>query len=217
MYEEYTDEQIVEMLIPKLKKSVPELNWDEYLKRPDAFSIWNRLISVIYKSGYVRGQLGRSFIIGEKKAKEPVSVFKVGDKVKFLGFNLKGEVALNNRGFFPHVGTIGEIVETGLVYCFVRWPQGTVSGDRVWSCRNKYLKKHEEKWVPATNANLNKGAKVRYLNDISHTQHPEFYPEPGTVGEVRCVCKDNTCLVLWSCFNVDWYARWDDLEVLVCE
>lgn len=106
MYEEYTDEQIVKMLIPKLKKSVPELNWEEYLKRPDDFSIWNRLISVIYKSGYIRGQLGRSFIIGEKKAEEkkakaPVNTFKVGDKVKFLSLSFEDEEALTNRQFSP--------------------------------------------------------------------------------------------------------------------
>ena len=66
MYEQYTDKQIVEMLVPKLKKAVPELNWDEYLKHPDSYTIWNRLISVIYKSGYIRGQLVGVLLLGRK-------------------------------------------------------------------------------------------------------------------------------------------------------
>lgn len=110
MYEQYTDEQIVEMLVPKLKKSVPELNWDEYLKRPSAFSIWNRLISVIYKSGYIRGQLGRSFIIGEKKKKsghwepvDPNNLPKEGTKVRYsreckVYKNHKYEIVIGDTG-----------------------------------------------------------------------------------------------------------------------
>lgn len=143
MYEQYTDKQIVEMLVPKLKKAVPELNWDEYLKRPDDFSIWARLISVIYKSGYIRGHLGRSFIIGEPK--------------------------------------------------------------------------QTEHWVPITENNVKVGSKVRYLNAKKHLESPEFYPSQGTIGEVVSVCNDNTCLVQWPSYKDAWYARWPDLEVLLCE
>lgn len=124
MYEQYTDKQIVEMFIPKLKKSVPELNWDEYLKRPDAFSIWNRLISVIYKSGYIRGQLGRSFIIGESKQTEhwvPATRdnIKAGSKVRYLN----AEKHARHPEFYPLRGTIGEAVTAceGDT-CVVRWP-----------------------------------------------------------------------------------------------
>ena len=166
MYEQYTDKQIVEMLVPKLKKTIPELNWDEYLNRPDAFSIWNRLISVIYKSAYIRGQLGRSFIIGEKKTKEPVNTF---------------------------------------------------ADNGVWACKNKYLEKVTEHWVPATETNLKPGVKVRYLNAKKHLESPEYYPAQGTVGDVVSVCNDNTCFVQWSGYTATWYARWSDLEVLLCE
>lgn len=124
MYEQYADKQIVEMLVPKLKKSVPELDWDEYLKRPDAFSIWNRLISVIYKSGYIRGQLGRSFIIGEPKQTEhwvPATKdnVKIGSKVRYLNAKKHAQ----NPEFYPLQGTIGEAVTAcDDDTCVVRWP-----------------------------------------------------------------------------------------------
>lgn len=77
MYEEYTDKQIVEMLEPKLKKLGYGILYPETAK----------LMATIYRSGYIRGQLGRSFIIGEKKIKEKWEYFnknnvKVGSKVR---------------------------------------------------------------------------------------------------------------------------------------
>lgn len=224
MYEQYTDKQIVEMLVPKLNKAVPELNWDEYLKRPDDFTVWTRLLSVIYKSGYIRGQLGRSFIIGEKaldkteSKSKPDPCFKVGDKVKFIGFDFNDEEALSNRRFYPPVGTIGQITETGGVdYCFVQWPYGITSGNGVWACRNKYLKKIKERWVPTTETNLKPGVKVRYLSAEKHEQNPEFYPSQGTIGEVVSVSNDDTCRIQWPGYTTSWFASRFDLEVLLCE
>lgn len=134
MYEQYTDKQIVEMLKPKLAK----FGWEsEFNPRME------KLIGTLYKSGYIRGQLGRSFIIGEPK--------------------------------------------------------------------------QTEHWVPATEMNLKPGVKVRYLNAKKHLESPEFYPARGTIGEVVSVCNDNTCLVQWPSYKDAWYARWSDLEVLLCE
>lgn len=139
MYEEYTDKQIVEMLKPKLEK----LGWGvEFGPRTE------KLISTLYKSGYIRGQLGRSFIIGEKNAR---------------------------------------------------------------------VKPKTEHWVRATKTNLANNVKVRYLNTKKYKELPEFYPIPGTVGEIIQVCDDETCRVQWPGFHTSWYAGWDDLEVLVCE
>lgn len=138
MYEQYTDKQIVEMLIPKLKKSVPELNWDEYLKRPDAFSIWNRLISVIYKSGYIRGQLGRSFIIGEKKEK----VNKTEHWVPANDDNIKKGVSVRyvdeemrkrNPRFYPIKDEVGKVIKVcANDTCLIQWPKGSTSGNDNW-------------------------------------------------------------------------------------
>ncbi len=140
MYEQYTDKQIVEMLVPKLKKAVPELDWDECLKRPDDFCIWNRLISVIYKSAYIRGQLGRNFIIGEPKRTEtkrtehwvPATKDNVckGSVVKFI------DIEKNN--WFPPINTIGRVIYVSDKTCLVQWPQGTTDRDsRWWSNYNR--------------------------------------------------------------------------------
>lgn len=67
MYEQYTDEQIVEMLMPKLNKGVPEVNWRTELFYNDRLI---KALSIVYRSAYIRGQLGRSFIIGEPKQTE---------------------------------------------------------------------------------------------------------------------------------------------------
>lgn len=209
MYEQYTDKQIVEMLVPKLEK----LGWE-----PEFFSPrMEKLISILYKSGYTRGQLGRSFIIGEKKAKESINTFKVGDKVKFLGFSIEDEEALNDRLFYPPVNTVGKVLELGSDYCFVQWPDGATVDNGVWACRNTYLEKVVEHWVPATKDNVKIGSKVRYLNAEKHGLTPKFYPLQGTIGEAVNVDSDDVCLVQWPGYTTTWYACWFDLEVLLCE
>ena len=214
MYEQYTDKQIVEMLIPKLNKGVSGIKWRTVLFYNDRLV---KAIATIYRSAYIRGQLGRNFIIGEKKTKDPVNPFKAGDKVKFLGLNFEDEEALNNRQFYPPVNTVGKVVESGLVYCVVHWPEGTTAGNGEWACRHSYLEKVTEHWVPMTRDNVKKGDKVRYLNAERHLKSPEFYPLQGTIGEVVFVCDDDTCIVQWPDYKSTWYASRFDLEVLLCE
>lgn len=217
MYEEYTDEQIVEMLGNKLKK----LGYGTIANNPEHYPDACKLISTLYKSGYIRGQLGRSFIIGEKKAKEPVNTFKVGDKIKFLGLSIGDEEALNNRRFYPPVNTIGEVVELGSDYCFVQWPKGITPNDGVWACWNRYLKKVTERWVPVNGDNVKKGDFVRYTDEEEHKKEPEYYPAKDMVGKVIRVCSDRTCNIQWpkgsTSSNDKWYAAWNNLEVLLCE
>lgn len=215
MYEQYTDKQIVEMLVPKLEK----LGWE-----PEFFSLrMEKLISILYKSGYTRGQLGRSFIIGEKKTKEPVNTFKMGDKVKFLGLNIDDEEALHNRRFYPPVNAVGEVVESGLIYCVVRWPKGITSGDGIWSCRNIYLEKVTERWVPATEDedNVKVGSKVRMIDEEPNNIHPYWYPAIGTVGVVERLGCDDNCGVQWpegtTSEDDRWLCDYEHLEVLLCE
>lgn len=207
MYEQYTDKQIVEMLVPKLEK----LGWE-----PEFFSPrMEKLISILYKSGYTRGQLGRSFIIGEKKTKEPVNPFKVGDKVKFLGIGIDDIEILDSGRFYPPVNTVGKVVRLDFGYCVVQWPDGTTSGKGIWCCQNKYLEKVTERWVSATRDNIKVGSKVRYLNAEKHLKNPEFYPVQGTIGKVVSVIDDNTYLVQWPDYTTVWFANQSDLEVLV--
>ena len=220
MYEQYTDKQIVEMLVPKLNKATVGCDWSGITNYPKVNENLIKAIATIYRSAYIRGQLGRSFIIDEKKAKEPVNTFKVGDRVKFLGLNIEDEEALNNRRFYPPVNIVGEVVELGLDYCFVQWPKGIPPDDGVWACRNTYLKKVTEHWVPATKDNVKVGSKVRMIDGELHNEKPQWFPAVGTVGIVRKLDYIN-CEVQWPKCTTSWQDKWwcnyEHLEVLLCE
>ena len=142
MYEQYTDKQIVEMLKPKLEK----LGWGNVVNN-DLYPDTVKMIATIYRSGYIRGQLGRSFIIGPPK--------------------------------------------------------------------------RPEYWVPATKDNIKVGSKVRFVNKQFYKKYPQYFPCKSAVGEVIAVCKNETCVIQWpknTTSDMDrWFARWEDLEVLLCE
>lgn len=134
MYEQYTDKQIVEMLIPKLK----ELGYSDDITNINIYPFTHKTIASIYRLAYARGQLGQSFIIGEKKNKESASSFKTGDKAKFLG--LSEDEALVGSQFYPPVNTVGEVVEVlSPEFCFVQWPKGTTSWKDKWWCNYEHL------------------------------------------------------------------------------
>lgn len=208
MYEQYTDKQIVEMLKPKLKK----LGWvpvERYLST-------SKMIATIYRSAYIRGQLGRSFIIGEKKNEEPVNTFKVGDKVKFLGFSIEDEEAWNNRWFYPPVNTVCKVIKSGLINCLVHWPKGVTAGDGVWACPNKYLEKVTERWVPATKDNVHKDSTVRFISKATGF----CFPPTGTIGKI-IIAATKKCYVQWpegvTTDDDCWWCSYKCLEVLLCE
>lgn len=229
MYEQYTDEEIVEMLIPKMNKCSERTKWDGLIEKPWGNADLFKVLATIYRSAYIRGQLGRSFIIGEKKAdekkvKEPVNTFKVGDKVKFLGLNIEDEEVLNNRLFYPPVNTVGKVVELGSDYCFIQWPDGATADNGVWACRNSYLEKVTEHWVPGTEDNVNVGSKVRFVNECLHKKYPQYFPCKNTIGEVKTAFggyNSGICDIQWpkgTTSKIDlWFAKFEDLEVLLCE
>jgi hypothetical protein len=140
MYEQYTDKQIVEMLVPKLKKLCPYYDWNDYLNG-EGYETWLHFIAILYKSAYIRGQLGRSFVIGEPKQTEhwvPATKdnVKVGSKVRMIdeeGHRIK-------PCFFPKVGTVGTVTKVGLyvpigIYApRVQWPKGSTSVTDEWYC-----------------------------------------------------------------------------------
>lgn len=134
MYEQYTDKQIVEMLVPKLEKLCPYYDWNNYLNS-EGYEAWLHFVATLYKSGYIRGQLGRSFIIGQPKRTEywvPATKdnVKVGSKVRMID----GEVHNTDRYCFPVVGTSGIVKEIDYNNCLVQWPKGTTSGKSKWWC-----------------------------------------------------------------------------------
>ena len=223
MYEQYTDKQIVEMLKPKLTKIMDGM-LDTALEHSESGRNLIKLIATIYRSAYIRGQLGRSFIIGEQKDKESVSLFKTGDKVKFLG--LSEDEALVGSQFYPPVNTVGEVVEVlSPEFCFVQWPKGAVYSNGALSCPNCFLEKVTdekvtEPWFPATKDNVKVGSKVRMINSELHNENPRWFPAVGTVGIVRKLDYIN-CEVQWPKGTTSWQDKWwcnyEHLEVLLCE
>lgn len=225
MYEQYTDKQIVEMLVPKLNKAGIEWNWGDVLvKYPERNKNMIKAIASIYRLAYARGQLGQSFIIGEKKNKESVSSFKTGDKVKFLG--LSEDEALVGSQFYPPVNTVGEVVEVlSPEFCFVQWPKGAIYSNGALSCPNRFLEKVTdekviEHWVLATKDNVKVGSKVMMIDGELHNEKPQWFPVVGTVGIVRNLWYIN-CEVQWSKGTTScedkWWCNYEHLEVLLSE
>lgn len=140
MYEQYTDEQIVEMLIPKMNKCSKRTKWDGLIEKPWGNADLFKVIATIYRSAYIRGQLGRSFIIGEPKQTEhwvPATRdnIKVGSKVKMID----EECHRSNPWCFPDVGTLGIVTELSYNKCKVQWPKGTTIEADKWWCNYERL------------------------------------------------------------------------------
>ena len=139
MYEQYTDKQIVEMLVPKLNKAVPEGYWDEAIKHPELNRNFIKAVATIYRSGYIRGELGRSFIIGEPKQIEPKCTerwvpvnsnnVKKGDSVRYIGKN--GHK--NSPEYYPAKDVVGKVIKVcSDLTCHIQWPKGSTSRNDRW-------------------------------------------------------------------------------------
>ena len=138
MYEQYTDKQIVEMLVPKLEKLSPYYDWNNYLNS-EGYEAWLHFVATLYKSGYIRGQLGRSFIIGEPKQTEPKCTerwvpvnsnnVKKGDSVRYIGKNGHKKTP----EYFPAKNVVGKVIKVcSNDNCYVQWPDGSTSNDDRW-------------------------------------------------------------------------------------
>ncbi len=140
MYEQYTDKQIVEMLKPKLIKILGDGMWDTALEHSEGGRNLIKLIVTIYRSAYIRGQLGRSFIIDEPKQTEhwvPATKdnVKAGSKVRMI----KGVAHKNNPLWYPDAGIVGTVTEVWFPNYLIQWPKGTTSETDKWCCDNTRL------------------------------------------------------------------------------
>ena len=139
MYEHYTDKQIVEMLVPKLEKAVPSVDWNMVIA--NAGCNWRiiQAIGLVYRSAYIRGQLGRSFIIGEPKQTEPKCTerwvpvnsnnVKKGDSVRYIGKN--GHK--NSPEYYPAKDVVGKVIKVcSDLTCHIQWPKGSTSRNDRW-------------------------------------------------------------------------------------
>ena len=134
-YQKYTDEEIYEMLLPKLLKNgaIRDNNGNVVAKIVDI----RKAIATAYRSGYARCEKGRSFIIGEKKEEWVVvdKEIEVGDMVRFLN----EEIHEKYPYYYPAVGTIGEVILAEENSVMAQWPQGATMGDGCWYVPSKWL------------------------------------------------------------------------------
>lgn len=187
----YTNYEIFHSLVPKMKAVSPTIgNWDE-LDKEEKYNSYRYVIDAIataYRSGYGRGQKGRSFLIGEKK--EKVKTVK-GAKVCWFS---------NDRDiYYPNaIGTIGTIDcvdDDGDLW--VNWPfescEANKNGDCTWCCnKNQCL-------LIDTNVkgNLKKGDKIVYLGTDHGFLHDGVWPIRVATGVVDDI-NDCGCMVRWD-------------------
>ena len=191
----YTNLEIFHSLVPKLDAISP-IDFVALEKDYKAYSPIIDAIATAYRSGYGRGQKGRSFLIGEKKKEIKA---EEGDKVCWIGDD--------HDTYYPNViGTIGTI---SCVDCnddlWVNWPvgscevhkQGKEYAKTEWCCaKNQCL-------LIDTNVknNLKKGDKIVYLGTVGGFEYDGVWPSKVTTGVVD-IAENNGCLVIWDNPNV---------------
>ena len=199
----YTNLEIFRSLLPKLKAAVPDVNWDVIEKDGyKHFKYFIDAIAIAYRSGYGRGQKGRSFLIGEKKTEVKG---KKGDKVCWFS---------DDRDiFYPDKkGTIGTIDCVGACNAlWVYWPVGSCEvhkqskrkAETTWCCtKNQCL-------LIDTNVkgNVKNGDKIVYLGTEHGFLTDGVWPDRVATGVVD-YAEDYGCMVYWDnpdvvadCFN----------------
>ena len=182
----YTNFEIFHSLLPKLKAGIPDANWDIVSDR------FIDAIATAYRSGYGRGQKGRSFLIGEKKKE-----IKAEKGAKVCWFSNDHDT------YFPNaIGTIGIINyvdEDGDLW--VDWPFESCEANRIgshtWCCAKKQC------LLIDTNVkgNIKKGDKIVYLGTKQGFLHNSVWPDRVATGVVD-IAEDYGCLVFWDNPNI---------------
>lgn len=200
----YTNLEIFRSLLPKLKAAIPDVNWDVIEKDGyKHFKYFIDAIAITYRSGYGRGQKGRSFLIGEKKV-EPKQDKDSSKLVCWIG---------KTNGYYQPkmVGTIGKIDRIDRdndVWVF--WPAG--------SCDVHYCEANKkESWCchkgdclridTNVKGNVQKGDRIVYLGmDHGFLNISDVWPNEVATGVVD-FAEGNGVLVNWDSPDVvgDWY------------
>ena len=190
----YTNFEIFHSLVPKMKAAFPNINnWDE-LDKKENYDDYRNIIGAIataYRSGYGRGQKGRSFLIGEKKKE-----IKAERGARVCWFSDDHDT------YYPNtIGTIGTIK---CVDCdgdlWVDWPFGSCEAnkgtttDTCWCCaKNQCL-------LIDTNVkgNIKKGDKIVYLGARGGFPCNDVWPDRVATGVVDIAEKESGCFVYWD-------------------
>ena len=193
----YTNFEIFHSLVPKMKAALPIVrNWDELDKKEnyDDYRYIIDAIAIAYRSGYGRGQKGRSFLIGEKKKE-----IKAEKGAKVCWFSNDHDT------YYPNtIGTVGTIK---CVDCdgdlWVDWPFGSCEAnkgtnkDTCWCCNKKQC------LLIDTNVkgNIKKGDRIVYLGTKQGFLTDGVWPDRVATCVVD-ITENNGCLVIWDNPNV---------------
>ena len=188
----YTNFEIFHSLVPKMKAVSPTIeNWD-VLDKEENYNGYRYVIDAIataYRSGYGRGQKGRSFLIGKKKMEVKG---RKGDKVCWFSDD--------RDTYYPSmvgtIGTINYVDDDGDLW--VDWPfescEANKIGSRTWCCnKNQCL-------LIDTNVkgNIKKGDKIVWLGTRGGFSCADVWPDRVATGVVDIVEKESGCFVYWD-------------------
>ena len=183
----YTNLEIFHSLVPKLDAISP-IDFVALEKDYKAYSPIIDAIATAYRSGYGRGQKGRSFLIGEKKKE-----IKAEKGAKVCWFSNDHDT------HFPSVvgtiGTINWVDEDGDLW--VDWPfescEANKIGSHTWCCDKKQC------LLIDTNVegNVKKGDKIVYLGTKNGFLYDEVWPDRVATGVVYDI-NDCGCVVYWD-------------------
>ena len=185
----YTNLEILHSLVPKLDAISP-IDFVALEKNYEAYSPIIDAIATAYRSGYGRGQKGRSFLIGEKK-KEVKG--RKGDKVCW--FSKDRDIYYPNA--IGTIGTIDRVDDDGDLW--VDWPFGSCeaneNGSRVWCCTKNQCLLIDTK----VKGNIKNGDKIVYLGTVHGFLCDAVWPDrvaTGVVDNLECV--GGGCIVRWD-------------------
>lgn len=188
----YTNLEILHSLVPKLDAISP-IDFVALEKDYKAYSPIIDAIATAYRSGYGRGQKGRSFLIGEKKTEVKG---RNGDKVCWF--------SNDHDTYYPNtigtIGTIKRVDNDGDLW--VDWPFGSCevnkgTNDTCWCCTKKQC------LLIDTNVkgNVKKGDKIVYFGTKHGFLYNNVWPSRVTTGVVDCA-DGESCMVYWDNPNV---------------
>ena len=192
----YTNLEIFHSLVPKLDAISP-IDFVALEKDYKAYSPIIDAIATAYRSGYGRGQKGRSFLIGEKKAEVKG---EKGDKVCWF--------SNDHDTYYPSVvgtiGTINWVDEDGDLW--VDWPfescEVNKNGGCTWSCTWCCAKNQCLLIDTNVKGNIKKGDKIVYLGTMDGFKDNGVWPNKVTTGVVNFVEERGV------------YVDWDDPNVV---
>ena len=192
----YTNLEIFHSLVPKLDAISP-IDFVALEKDYKTYSPIIDAIATAYRSGYGRGQKGRSFLIGEKTEK-----VKARKGAKVCWFSKDRDTYYPNA--IGTIGTIDRVDDDGDLW--VKWPfescEANENGDCTWCCAKGQC------LLIDTNVkgNIKNGDRIVYLGTVDGFEVNDVWPSKVATGVVDFVNDDGVC-VNWDDPSVvgDWF------------